>query len=390
MLESLDRAALGWDMLTRRNMLLGCGSALAAFSLAAGAAPVGRVYSVPVRIASRRLLVDSMIEGQGPFAFGIDTGAVVSMIDFDLANRLNLGKRGKTGLGIAGRSDFYQMFEAREVVFGGAFRQERVLLAGLQGLRLGRDVMGMLAAGCMTSMDSELDFAAMEWRLYPAGGPVRGGWVAHEGAVSPSRIGSPHLFGNATVAGQPMRCLFDTGAPGPALLSPKAARRAGIGLDGQNWSPTQVNGRHSRVYRPSRPLEVGGLVVERPLIRVHDAPAFTDDGIIGLPIMQRLNMATEVGAGRLWTRPNGRSAEPEAYNMSGLWIDRKGELLSAGRVGRGSPAEQAGIARGDRIEGLPFAPLIARLNGIAGSQVPLRVSRGGASRDVLITLADYL
>jgi hypothetical protein len=378
-------------MLTRRNLLLSCGSLVTMLAMPAAATSGGRVYSVPVRIASRRLLVDSMIEGQGPFAFGIDTGAVVSLIDSDLAARLRLGKRGKTGLGIAGRNDLYQMYEAREVVFGGAFRQERVLLAGLQGLRLGRDVMGMLAAGCLTSMDSELDFTAMAWRLYPDGGPSRDGWVPHEGAIRAVRIGSPHLFGNATIAGQPMRCLVDSGAPGPVLLSPKSARRAGIGLDGQNWSPTQVNGRESRVYRSVRPLEVGGLIVERPLIRVHDAPAFTDDGIIGLPIMQRLDMATEVGAGRLWTRPNGRPAEPETYNMSGLWIDRDGQQLVAGRIGKGSPAEQAGIVRGDRIGGLPFGPLIARLNGSAGSQVTLQVSRGGAAaRDVSLTLADYL
>lgn len=376
-------------MLTRRDLVLGGGAALALLSLPAQAAAGGRVYRVPVSIASRRLLVSCMIEGKGPFSLGIDTGGVVSIIDAALAGRLELKQRGKTPLGIAGQHELFPMFEAREVIFGDAFRQERVLLAGI-AMPLGRDVVGMLAAGCLTSMDAELDFSAMQWRLLPDGGPERTGWVAHERAIRPSRIGSPHLFGEAALGGQKLRCLFDTGAPGPALLLPKAARRSGIDLDGQNWSPTQVNGRDARLYRSTRPLAVGGLTIERPLIRVHDAPSFTDDGIIGLPIIQQLNLATEVKAGRLWTRPSGLPADPERYNMSGLWIDQRGSQLFAGRIGKGSPAERAGIVRGDRIEGFGFLEMIGRLNGTPGSQVALRVSRDGSPRDVTLVLKDYL
>ena len=55
-------------------------------------------------------------------------------------------------MGIAGRYNRYPMFEAREVVFGDAFRQESVLFAGIQDAGFGRDVQGMLAAGCLTTM----------------------------------------------------------------------------------------------------------------------------------------------------------------------------------------------------------------------------------------------
>ena len=133
------------------------------------------------------------------------------------------------------------------------------------------------------------------------------------------------------------------------------------------------------------------MTIERPLVRVTDeVPNFVEDGIIGLPIIQQLNLATEVKAGRLWTRPSGRPAEPDGYNASGLWIDQKGQQLLAGRVGKGSPAERAGIAPGDRITGMAFQPLIARLNGRAGDRVDLAVSRGGVQRTLTLTLADYL
>jgi hypothetical protein len=355
------------------------------------AAADGKVYRVPVNLSSRRLLVSCTIEGKGPFALGIDTGGVTSVIAAELARRLELNQRGVTPLGLAGRYDRYPMFEAREVIFGDAFRQERVLFAGTEGTGFGPGVVGMLAAGCLTTMDAELDFSAMQWRLYPNGGPQRSGWIAHEDAIRPTKVGSPHLFGEVRLGGEKLRCLLDTGAPGTALFFPKVARKAGVDVDRQNWSPATTNGREARNYRSPAPLQIGGLTVERPIIRVSDQVAnFIEDGIVGLPIIQRLNLATEVKAGRLWTRPSGRPAEPEHYNMSGLWIDRKGDKLVAGPVGKGSPAERAGIEPGDRIEGTAFGPLISRLNGREGSRVELAVWRGGARRDVTLVLEDYL
>ena len=379
-------------MVNRRELILGCGSALAMLAMPGRVlAQAGKVYRVPIDLASHRLLVSCTIEGKGPFALGIDTGGVSSLIQIELAKQLGLKARGVTPMGIAGRYERFPMFEAREVIFGNAFRQEAVLFAGIADARFGRDVHGMLAAGCLTTMDAELDFSAMEWRLMPQGGPPRIGWVAHEKAIQSNRVGSPHLFGEATLGGERLRCLFDTGAPGPALLFPKVARKAGIDLDSQSWSPAQVNGRDVRIYRSRQPLEIGGLIVDRPLIRVSDeVPNFIEDGIIGLPIIQRLNLATEVKAGRLWTRPSGRPRAPDAYNASGLWIERRGGGVVAGRVGKGSPAERAGIARGDQLSGYAFGEMIVRLNGRPGGSVALTVSRGGAARAVTLVLEDYL
>jgi len=185
--------------------------------------------------------------------------------------------------------------------------------------------------------------------------------------------------------------LLDTGAPGNPLFFAKVARKAGVDLDSQNWSPATTNGKEARNYRSPVPLQIGGLTIERPLIRVTDQIAnFIEDGLIGLPTIQRLDLATEVKAGRLWTRPSGLPAEPDEYNMSGLWIDRKGDAIVAGLVGKGSPAEKAGIARGDRLEGYAFGQMIARLNGRVGQQVALSVTRGGQKRDVNLMLEDYL
>lgn len=379
-------------MIDRRQVLLGLGAGVAISSLhgRAGAAASGKVYRVPVDLASGRLLVSCMIEGKGPFQLGIDTGSITSMIASDLAKRLDLSERGKTPLGLAGRYEDYPMFEAREIAFGNAFRQEHVLMAGID-FPLGRGVVGMLAAGCLTTMDSELDFSTMQWRLYPDGGPDRTGWVAHDDAIQTNRVGSPHLFGHAILGGQQLRCLWDTGAPGTISIFSKVARKCGIDVDGQNWSPVMAGGRPTRLYRSKLPIEIGGLSFETPLVHVEDdVPNFIGDGLVGLSLIQQLNLATEIKTGRLWTRPSGRPSRPERYGLSGLWVDQKGKNVVVSQVGKGSPAERAGIVPGDRVEGYTFSDLISHLGGKHGDSVPLSISRRGVLRDVKLTLEAYL
>ena len=381
-------------MPTRRDVLVSGGAMLGlagASSPLQGASPA-RVFEIPIELKFRRLVVSCTINGQGPFHFGIDTGGFMSVLQLDLAKELKLQQRGSVRSEIAGQLDFFPIFEADELVFGNVLRQRNVLLGGVGRMSFGGDVLGMLAAGCMTTMDAELDFLSSRWRIFPDGGPARDGWVLHQHAiVLTGPTGSPHLFGTATMTGQQLHCLLDTGAPGAVVLSTTAARRTGIEWDGQNWSPKQVNGREARIFRSRNPLAIGGLTIDQPLITVQkDSPKFIDDGLIGLPVIERLNVATQVRPGYLWTRPNGRPAEPQDYNRSGLWIDRRKDGLFAGFVGRGSPAETVGIAIGDRIEGSGFTPLIQALNGPAGSSIGLTVVGLRGRRDVRLELRDYL
>jgi S1-C subfamily serine protease len=76
--------------------------------------------------------------------------------------------------------------------------------------------------------------------------------------------------------------------------------------------------------------------------------------------------------------------------MGGLWIDRRGNDLVAGAVGRGSPAVRAGIRPDDGIEGIGFEALIEQMLGKPGDEVAFSVSRSGVRRDVRLVLADYL
>lgn len=83
-------------------------TSLAATALAPGAAlalqaPAPPADSLRYLDKSRRLTVQAMVNGQGPFDFMVDTGANSSVIAADLSERLNLPRRGRSEMhGIAG------------------------------------------------------------------------------------------------------------------------------------------------------------------------------------------------------------------------------------------------------------------------------------------------
>jgi hypothetical protein len=367
----------------------------AAMSGTSRARAANRTFTVPIELQSRRLVVPCTIERQGPYLFAIDTGGIVSLIRDDLARQLKLPQVASSTLGIGGRLDRYPLFRADEVTYGNSFRQGQVVFAGVEHISFGDDVSGSFASGCLTTLDSEIDFRAKEWRIYPDGGPARDGWVRHDSAIlrdGPAG-GSSYLFGQAFLGSQPLRALLDTGAPSWIRLSGSVARKSGLYREGQNWSPYAKHGNDIvRLVRSSVPLNFGGLSIERPII-VLQSGGLTDrlsETLIGLPILQQVNLATDVSRKILWTRPNGLPRPIERYNMAGLWVDRRGSQIIAGAVGSGSPAEKAGIRPGDGIEGAEFETLIKRLTGNSGDEVALVVTRGGVRRDVRLVLADYL
>jgi hypothetical protein len=282
-------------MISRREVLvfvaaLG-GAALAPSRLLAAAAG-RRVFEIPVELDANRLVIACMIGGHGPYLFAIDTGGVVSLIRNDIANQLGLRVVGHSALGVGGRSGIYPLFDGNDVAFGNNLRQSHVVFAGVDQVRFGKDVMGSLAAGCLTAYDSEIDFGDKLWRVYPDGAPVRGGWMRHDDAIvndGPSG-GSSYLFGRAHLGSQALRCLLDTGAPGWLRLSGDAARASGLLSGNQNWSPVGKNGAGvARLVRSGKTLTFGGLAVPRPVVVVQDEKGNRlSDALIGLPVLQQL------------------------------------------------------------------------------------------------------
>lgn len=383
-------------MLTRRHVvglgLTGLAAApllLRPDPLRAQAAPA--VYDIPLQLTPSRLAMQVRINGSGPFGLVLDTGGALSLIDADVARQLRLQPRGRVTLGLGGKTDRYDLYRADEVQFGDRLRQPGVAFAATK-TRFGEGMIGSLASGFLASFDSELDFAALRLRIYPNGSPARPGWDRQVRTLRSSQLpgASPHFFADAALGDVAFSALLDTGAPPALIAHPELVRR--LALPDGPWSPEYKRGNTvDRIIRYPAPFRLGSLVVDRPLVSVRGESRFGADAIVGLPLLRQLDLATDVKDNLLFIRPNGQPAPPPRYNMSGLWVDRDGDRLTAGAVGRGSPAEGAGIHVGDRLSGMDFQTMIRRLNGSPGDHVALTVASGaGTGRAVDLTLRDYL
>jgi predicted aspartyl protease len=338
-----------------------------------------------------RIAMPVTINGKASLLAAIDTGGQLSLIDKRVADELMLGRLGSLDLAIGGgRRSRYQLRVAKDIAFGGQFRQKDAVFAETEHVRFGEGVSASLAAGALASFDSELDFVASELRIYPRGGPSRVDWAAARDSLEPPRVHglSPLFKIEATIGNQTVRAIVDTGGTRGFVVSPRLFDK--IATAG-NWSPAFKD--RNELFRTARALgsaSVGGLTLDRPIIASKDISVLGTDAIIGLPVLQQLNLATNVERGILYTKVNGRPAAPPRYNMSGLWIDRDGARIVAGAVGRGSPAEQAGIRVGDQLGGRSFGDLIAALNGPAGSSLSLDVIQASKRHTVNLILNDYL
>jgi hypothetical protein len=383
----------------RRTVLGG----LAALPLLGGnalhAQPARQPITASIALEDGRVWVAATIGGKPPVLFIFDTGAVISKIQASYARTLGLPTRGVTKLtGMGGRQDF-ELVEANDVVFGGAIRQPRVIFAQPEkDLRLPREAMGLLAAGLLTSVDSELDFDAGQWRVYPGGRGAREGF-----APLPSHLrrqvgsgGSELILVDAVIDGSTYRLLADTGAPGQIHLFDPATRSSGLWNNKRPYVPIQKGGigglaEPGRMVRAGK-VSLGPIGFDRPLVSLAQDRSRHPlaDGVIGLELLELLTLSTDVKNDRLWAKRNSRASRPERFGLSGLWLEERDGKVVIADVSPASPAAEAGLAVGDELLGGSLRDHVVRLAGKPGSEIPLRMRRGGTERDVKLVLRPYI
>jgi len=388
------------DTISRRGLL----TSLAACGLmpAAALGAQARVITTPIAIEDGRVWIAATIGGSRPLHFIIDTGGVVSLIQDDVARELGLRARGNTRLAGIGGPENFLVYEGRDVAFSSGAIQHRVVFGALpRNLVLGRGAAGAFAAGLFTEADADLDFGRGEWRLYPDGRGTREGYrelpssIQH---IAHNENGSAFVFADAILDGQNYRFLLDTGMPGQLMLWPGAARRSGLWNDAGPFAPDRGRGiggegARGRLVRAGN-LRLGAFAFERPLVFLTDPSSLEGshfaDGIMGLSLLELLNLSTDIGRRRLWAQPSGRPQRPERYRLTGLWVDERRGALTITDLSPRSPAADAGLQRGDEILGLSLADYVRRAAGRPGDSFELQIRRGGETRTARLTLREFL
>ncbi|KQS04669.1 hypothetical protein ASG11_10760 [Sphingomonas sp. Leaf357] len=358
-----------------------------------------RVYTSSIAVENDRVLVAVGMNGAGPFIFMIDTGAYVSLIRPDLAKQLKLPVQGiEHSRGVGGKGRGFALYAAKDFVIGGTIRQPGVVLQDSFEFGYRQDIYGALAAGVLTTTDTDLDFDKGELRIYPDGRGVRTGYTAIDSEIpridQPNR-GSRKISAAVTIDGRVIRCILDTGAPGRLILGRAAVRRLGLWSDDRPYAPIRPNGIGgagpiARIVRVGA-LEMGGAREDRPLVTLLDNEVGNGfDGILGLSFIRRFNLSIDARQRKLWVQPSRQSVSPQHYGLSGLWLDHAGDRVTVAAVGTGSPAAAAGLKVGDRIVGEAFPMLLRKIGGGPGMEVGLKIERGGVASDVRFTLRPYL
>ena len=366
---------------------------LAPSRLFAQAAP--RVGSAPISVHDNKLWMPVRFGTRGPYDFIVDTGATGNLIQRRLARTLGLREVSQRVISGIGGTRAATIYEARDVTPG------NIDIGTVNFAAIPDDAhraAGTLSASLLTVADADLDFEAGQWRIYPDGRGVREGYEALPAQIRESaRQPGARIFVTVEVDGQSYDLQVDTGAPPGVLLYAEAARRSGLWNDTTPFVPGRSRGiggagPRNRLVR-ARLAQLGTIRFERPLVMLLDPGTrslLPADGLLGLGLLRRLNIGTEVAAHRLWAKRNALPAPPEAYNMSGIWVDEAGSDLVVGEVSPQSPGAVAGLAAGDRITGMSLGQWLRAMDGAPGTTLDLRATRGGAGRAARLTLRPFL
>jgi hypothetical protein len=358
-----------------------------------------RVGGARILVRDNRVWISVRFGDRGPYSFIIDTGTFANLIREDLARQLRLPVMGGvTGRGVGGVERMTH-YRADDVHFG-TLGVGTLAFAGYgPDVHIHPEASGALATSVLTFADSDLDFEAGEWRIYPDGRGERPGYEMLESQIQraePGRGASP-LFVTVVIGGRRFRLQVDTGAQLQISLWGRATTRSGLWNDVGPYVPSRSfgiggAGPRSRIVRVPE-VRIGTMSFERALV-VLDDPDFTlshdSDGLIGIQLLERMNLSTDVRAGRLWAKRNALPQRAERYGLSGLWVDQRGDRLVVTQLSPRSPAAEAGMQLGDEIRGFPLDQWVRRLAREPGTVVEITYWRDGQSHDTHLTLRPFL
>ena len=148
-------------------------------------------------------------------------------------------------------------------------------------------------------------------------------------------------------------------------------------------------------------LRVGGVSIDRPVVicstdRSGALSGRDFDGILGGPLLRKFKIIFDYAHRVMILEPNGHFAEPDEYDMSGLFLTAVGPDFRRFRVKsvmEGSPAAEADLRRDDLIVSVDGRPparytleTVRRLLRTPGRKVRLELLRGDRRFPVTLTL----
>ena len=222
---------------------------------AGSACKLVRIADLPVRLVKNKLIVDGTVDDQ-KIGIALDTGAVMTLMLRQAADRLKLERRDGRGyriFGIGGETKAETVL-IDDFRIGQASRKGwRMLVAGERDF--GEEFAVFLGEDFFSQVDVEFDLAHNAVRLFQpknCDGVSLAYWTTEEPrevAIEPIYDYMPRILLTVEINGQPVKAMLDSGAGGSVLTRADAARAgvtpetAGVVAveDGHGFGPKQVN-----------------------------------------------------------------------------------------------------------------------------------------------------
>jgi hypothetical protein len=359
---------------------------------------------LPAELTQNHVYVQSRINGKGPVALLVDTGAGSLVLDQARAAALDLRGAGSLSLRGAGAGKLdSQLVALPTVELGGmSFTFETAETAPLTALshREGRPMEGVVGYELLGHFVAEFDYAAPAVRLHdPASFRPPADAIALPFYLWDTKpivelqleLADGRSFTVTTLIDTGDRGAFSLGSgfvrqhhliegPGPRLRAP-----LGFGVGGQT---KQALGRVTAV-------RLGSIAFRDVLTSFSDDTrgVVADNAIqayLGSAAMKQLTVWFDYPKGQMWVRKNPRFGEAFDYDASGLVLESPDDSYHRAvvkNVVAGSPGAAAGVVLEDElvsVDGAPVAGMTldairARLRQ-AGTRVRLEVRRGDTTR----------
>lgn len=367
--------------------------------LVLAAAPAAAPIDVPFRVGENAIIVDAIVNKR-KLSFMFDTGFSGAIV---INSEVNIGKpTGKMTL-----RDFVGQFQADTVKISSLMlgpidvhdeEMSAVMMpSGRQSFSYNAHVDGIMGFEVIRKRVTEINFVQKKFIFHP-----------NTIDISKRTPDNTNTFllkmlpkGNSSIEleavapnGKRMTLALDTGNAFYATTHKDVLERVGL------WKPEQkpkylssafvASGEVTTWSKKMEGMSIFGVPVATSYWDIIDLPSSTadHDGTVGFQFLKNFNIIIDFERRRVWMEKHAATVanQPTAEIGATMAFDRQIGRVRVYRVAPASPADKAGIKKGDHVlsidgkdglEKMSYRRIDAMLEGIKGTKVKLTLSRGG-------------
>ena len=363
--------------------------------------------TIPFQLINNHIYVDVKLNGKGPYRVLCDTGGE-NIVTPTLAGELGLKPQGALeGRGVGEKSEDVGLVKIGTLEVGEATLSNQLFavfpmesFAVVEGI----PENGLIGFEVFRRFVVQVDYEhGMLTLTIPSAFSYRG-----QGTVVPFEFNGHTPQVDGEIDGMAGKFDIDTGSRSSLdllrgfvekhdLVNHYDARVEAV----TGWG---VGGAARSLVTRARLLKLGSVEIASPVteLSVEKKGAFSSEyvaGNVGAGVLKRFNITFDYPGQKLIFEANANFRKPDAYDRSGMWLNRAGEVFEVVDVTPGGAAALAGVKVGDRIQAIDGrAAAQLSLPGVrhqfssdpAGTKLSLTVQSGAQVRELELVLKDLV